>query len=172
MSEAFLSEIRIFGFNFPPKGWAFCNGQILPIAQNQALFSLLGVTYGGNGVTTFALPNLQTRVPMHFGQGLGLSAYALGQTGGLTSVTLTAQQMPAHVHGLRASNDAASTNAPSDAVVLASQANTYTPVSANITPMAGTELGLSEGGQPHQNLQPYLGLNFCMCLTGVFPSRN
>jgi microcystin-dependent protein len=171
MAEAFLSEIRIFGFNFAPKSWAFCNGQILAIAQNQALFSLLGTTYGGNGVTTFALPNLQARVPMHFGQGPGLSPYVLGQTGGTTSVTLTGQQMPAHVHGLRASNDAASANAPSDTVVLASQANTYTPVTSNITTMAPAELG-SEGGQPHDNVQPYLGLNFCMCIAGVFPSRN
>jgi microcystin-dependent protein len=172
VAEAFLSEIRIFGFNFPPKGWAFCNGQLLPIAQNQALFSLLGTTYGGNGVQNFALPNLQGRAPLHFGNGLGLSSYPLGAVVGQETVTLTTSNVPAipHTHSVRGVSEAATTNDGTGAY-LAAQASTYTPA-ANLVSMNGAEIGPFGGSQPHPNMQPYLVLNFCICLQGVFPSRN
>ena len=166
MAEPFLSEIRIFSFNFPPKGWAFCNGQFLPINQNQALFALLGTTYGGNGQTTFALPNLQGRAPMHFGNG-----HTLGEAGGSTAVTLTMQQMPQHIHLLNVTNNAATATAPDNTVVVAAAPSNAYGAAGNLVAMAPT-VGNVGGSQPHQNMQPYLGLNFCIALQGIFPSRN
>jgi len=173
VSDSFISEIRIFGFNFPPKGWAACNGQTMAISQNQALFSLLGTTYGGNGVTTFALPNLQGRIPVHQGQGLGLSSYQLGSVGGEQAHTLTLGETPAvpHSHTLQAVSEAATANTATSSTYLAAQAATYGPPT-NLVSMAASEIGSSGGGQPHPNMQPYLVLNFCICLQGLFPSRN
>jgi len=165
MSEPFLSEIRIFSFNFPPKGWAFCNGQFLPINQNQALFALLGTTYGGNGQTTFALPNLKGRAPIHFGGG-----HTLGEAAGSSSVTINIQQLPTHIHAIACSNQNASTNAPSNAFLGASN-NLYTSPGSLTTMQPGSVTSVG-GSQPHNNMMPYLVLNFCIALQGIFPSRN
>lgn len=168
MSEPFLSEIKIVSFNFPPKGWALCNGQFLPINQNQALFALLGTTYGGNGQTTFALPNLRGRVPIHFG-----AAHDLGEAAGSTSVTVNIQQLPTHQHLLQGVNSPATTNTPSNTVMYsnstASQA--YQPP-ANLVAMAPQAVSSVGGSQPHNNMMPYLVLNFIIALQGIFPSRN
>lgn len=164
MAEPFLSEIRVMSFNFAPKGWALCNGQLLPINQNQALFSLLGTTYGGDGRVNFALPNLQGRVPVHVGSG-----FVLGQTGGEAAHTVTVSELPQHTHAVSAASDAASTNVPSSSTYLASQANVYTPA-ANLTAMSAGAVGLVGGSQAHQNMQPFLAFNFCIALQGIFPS--
>jgi microcystin-dependent protein len=167
MAEPFLSEIRIFSFNFPPKGWAFCNGQLLPINQNQALFALLGTTYGGNGQTTFALPNLQGKAPIHSGAG-----HTLGETGGSSSVTLTQQQMPQHLHFMQGTSQDASGPVPSGGL-LAKANNMYeSPNSGNLTTLNPGSVSNVGGSQPHNNLMPYLVLNFCIALQGIFPSRN
>jgi microcystin-dependent protein len=167
MSTPFLGMIATFGFNFAPRGWAMCNGQILAIAQNTALFSLLGTTYGGNGQTTFALPDLRSRVPTHMGQGPGLSSYALGQTGGSESTTLTVNQMPAHTHTVEAASTFTSKN-PSNRYPAGGGAYGDT----GDTAMNTTVVGTTGGSQPHENLQPYLTLNTCIALQGIFPSRN
>ena len=178
MSEPFLGMISIFGFNFAPRGWAMCNGQILAIAQNTALFSLLGTTYGGNGQTTFALPNLQSRVPIHFGQGPGLSAYALGQAAGSESVTLTNAQMPQHNHGgaLLATNATADDSIPAGAYLAQRADGTAnfksSPPAPATAAMAQGTIPLDGGSQPVSILEPYLALNFCIALEGIFPSRN
>jgi microcystin-dependent protein len=171
--EAYVGEIGIVGFNFPPKGWAFCNGQILSIAQNQALFSLLGTTYGGDGRTTFALPNLQGRAPIHFGQGSGLSGYTLGQAGGVESVTLNTDQMPSHDHAGSCSGSTGSIPGPGSNVwaITSTGEKPY----SNATPdnkMSTQGINPSGGGQAHANIQPYLALNFIICLVGIFPSRS
>jgi microcystin-dependent protein len=166
MAEPFIGEIKIFTFNFVPRGYGACNGQLLPIAQNTALFSILGITYGGNGQTTFALPNLIGRAPIHVGQGPGLSQYDLGQNGGTADVTLTAAELPMHSHNMQVASDAPTSGAPSPANVLAGAA-IYGPAQ-NLVPMAS--LGASP--QAHNNRQPYLTLNFCIALQGYFPSRN
>jgi microcystin-dependent protein len=166
MAEPFLSEIRIFGFNYAPKSWAMCNGQFLPINQNQALFSLLGTTYGGNGQTTFALPDLRAKVPIHVGNG-----HTLGETGGSNAVTLNIQQLPQHIHFFQATNDGPTATAPaSDNVIASSPSNTFAPSGAAVA-MADTVKHVG-GSQPHENRQPYLGLNFCIALQGIFPSPN
>ena len=165
MAEPFLSEIRIMSFNFAPKGWAMCNGQLLPINQNQALFSLLGTTYGGNGQTTFALPNLKGRVPIHTG-----NAHTLGETAGSEAVTVNIQQLTTHSHFLQATNqDANRTSAPTNAV-LGPANNLYGPASnlTTLLPQSVTSIG---GSQAHNNLMPYLVLNFCIALQGIFPSQ-
>jgi microcystin-dependent protein len=172
MAEPFLGQIIIVGFNFAPRGWALCNGQILSIAQNTALFSLLGTTYGGNGQTTFALPNLQGRVALHAGQGAGLSERDLGEVGGEESVTLNQSQMPVHTHTLGASGAAATTDSPANAVLARSvRATVYgpTPVTSTLAPQSIAPAG---GSQPHDNMPPYLVLNYCIALEGIFPSRN
>lgn len=166
MAEPFLSEIRIMSFNFPPKGWAFCNGQTLPINQNQALFSLLGTTYGGNGQNNFALPDLRGRVPIHMGAG-----FILGQAGGETAHTLTMSEMPAHTHLAQGSGTAANTNTATNSTLLGIQNNVYNPP-ANLVAMSPTEISNAGGSQAHQNMQPYLTLSFCIALQGIFPSRN
>jgi microcystin-dependent protein len=165
MATPFLGEVKIVSFNFAPKGWALCNGQLLPINQNQALFSLLGTTYGGNGQTTFALPNLQGRVPLHMG-----SAFVMGQAGGETAHTLNISEMPAHTHIPVGSSNNASVTTPAGNLWAAQSGGGYSPSSnANMNPASITNVG---GSQPHDNMSPYLVLNFCIALSGVFPSRN
>jgi microcystin-dependent protein len=175
MSNPFVAEIRIFPFNFAPTGWAFCAGQILPLSQNTALFSLLGTTYGGDGKSNFALPNMQGNVPMHPGQGPGLSLHDLGETGGSTTVTLLQTEMPAHGHNLMA--DALFDGvdpAPSPTLAYA-KASAGTPFSTvtttNIVQFNTNAIAPAGGNQPHNNLQPYLTLNFCIALQGVYPPR-
>jgi microcystin-dependent protein len=172
MSEPFIGEIRIFGFNFAPRGWALCSGQIMSIAQNTALFSLLGTMYGGNGQTTFALPDLRGRMPNHFGQGPGLSNYSQGQVSGVESVTLLQGNIPAHTHLIACSTDDATTADPSNAFPSAFTSKIYaaSPTAGKImNPAMASQVG---GNQPHDNMPPYLTLNFCIALEGIFPSRN
>jgi microcystin-dependent protein len=168
MASPFLGTIQPFGFNFAPRGWAMCNGQILSIAQNTALFSLLGTTYGGNGQTTFALPDLRSRVPVHHGQGPGLSSYSLGQQAGQESVTLTVNDMPLHQHGVAATGTFATKN-PGGQVPAPGGAYGSPP---DATSMNAGMIQPTGGNQPHANIQPYLALNFCICIEGLFPSRN
>jgi microcystin-dependent protein len=173
MADPFVAEIRIFGFQFAPRGWAFCNGQILPISQNTALFSLLGTTYGGNGQSTFALPNMQDSAPMHPGQGPGLSLHDLGEQGGEPFVTLLESEMPAHSHAWRASTDDGDLKAPT---ALRSYARSiggsaYAPGNSPLGMMAFQALPPAGGSLPHNNMMPYLTLNFCIALQGVFPPR-
>ena len=164
MSEPFMSEIRIFSFGFPPKGWAFCNGQLLPINQNQPLFSLLGTTYGGDGRVNFGLPNLQGRIPMDMGGG-----HTIGEHGGEQAHTLSISEIPAHTHFVNASSSIGNTVVPTGAI-LGSPANmSYRPMNAvtNLHPMTISNIG---GSQAHLNMQPFLVLNFCISLQGVFPT--
>jgi microcystin-dependent protein len=165
MAEPFLSEIRIMSFSFPPKGWALCNGQLLPINQNQALFSLLGTTYGGDGRVNFALPNLQGNTPMHVGNG-----HTLGEKGGEQSHTLSIAELPTHTHVLNASSTPANTNVPTGAYV-ASVNNAYT-APANLVALSSASVANAGGSQAHLNMQPFLVLNFCIALQGIFPSQN
>ncbi|HEV7768228.1 MAG TPA: tail fiber protein [Thermoanaerobaculia bacterium] len=167
MAEPFLSEIRIFSFNFPPKSWAFCNGQFLPINQNQALFSLLGTTYGGNGQTTFALPNLQGRVPIHVGAG-----HALGEAAGTTAVTITQQTMPQHLHFLQGTSTVGTQAVPTGNVPALFNLTIYSNNITNLTAFAASSVSSVGGSQAHENMQPYLTLNFCIALQGIFPSQN
>ncbi len=174
MADPFVAEIRIFPFYFAPTGWAFCNGQLLPISQNTALFSLLGTTYGGDGRATFALPNLQGSAAMHPGQGQGLSLRDLGEIGGTESITLLTSEIPFHTHTLRADAlDTADLNAPTPARVLALSTNVaaYQPNAAGPVTMAPQALTPAGGSLPHNNMQPYLTLNFCIARQGVFPPR-
>jgi len=169
MADPFVAEIRIFPFNFAPKGWAWCDGQLLPLSQNTALFSLLGTTYGGDGKSTFALPDLEGRAPMHPGQGPGLSLHDLGETGGSETVTLLLSEIPLHPHGLRASLDDADIRIPSPARSLA-KSQMYATGAPN-TAMAFEGLAPAGGDQPHNNLMPYLTFYFNIALQGVFPPR-
>jgi microcystin-dependent protein len=172
--DPFVAEIRIFGFNFAPKGWAFCDGQLLPLSQNTALFSLLGTTYGGDGKSNFALPNMQGNAPMHPGQGPGLSLHDLGETGGSETVTLLQSEIPSHSHFVRGHTaDIADTKAPSSLVVLAKSNNgqLYQTAATGLTLMSANALTPAGGDQPHNNMMPYLTLNFCIALQGVFPPR-
>jgi microcystin-dependent protein len=170
--DPFVAEIRIFPFNFAPTGWAWCDGQLLPISQNTALFSLLGTTYGGDGRSTFALPDLQGAAPMHPGQGPGLSLHDLGEIGGSDAVTLLVSEMPAHAHALRANTvDVADTNIPSPNAVFAQSSGGTLYQAASNTQLAPEALTPAGGDQPHNNLQPYLTLYFCIALQGVFPPR-
>ena len=171
MASPFVAEIRIFPFNFAPKGWAWCDGQLLPLSQNTALFSLLGTTYGGDGKSNFALPDLQGRAPMHPGQGPGLSLHDLGETGGSETVSLLESEIPSHSHTLRAILDDADVAIPTPARILAkSSASMYFAGTGN-TAMAPEGLAPAGGDQPHNNMQPYLTFFFCIALQGVFPPR-
>lgn len=171
MADPFVAEIRIFPFNFAPKGWAFCDGQLLPISQNTALFSLLGTIYGGNGKSNFALPNVQGRSPMHPGQGPGLSLHDLGETGGSETVALLLSEIPLHNHAVNAAGgDPAESNNPQGNAMSRANLNVYTN-NLTLTQMSSNTLAPAGGDLPHNNLQPYLTLNFCIALQGVFPPR-
>lgn len=174
MADPFVAEIRIFPFNFAPKGWAWCDGQLMPISQNTALFSLLGTTYGGNGKSTFGLPDLQGCAPMHPGQGPGLSLHDLGETGGSETVTLLESETPSHLHVMRASSDDGDLKAPTPSRSLARSIGgfAYQSSAAGLQPMAPEALPPAGGDQPHNNLQPYLTLFFSIALQGVFPPRS
>ena len=164
MAEPFLSEIRLMSFVFAPQGWALCNGQLLPINQNQALFSLLGTTFGGNGTTNFALPDLRGRVPIHVGAG-----HTLGERGGEQAHTLSINELPTHTHIVNATNNPADSNIPANNTFLGTVANVYTAAS-NVTSLAPAEIGNSGGSQAHLNMQPFLVLSYCIALQGIFPS--
>lgn len=170
MSEPFLAEIRIMGFNFAPRGWALCDGQIMPINQNQSLYSLLGTTYGGDGRTTFALPDLRGRTPIHVGGSDGVH-HSLGQKSGEETHTLSAAEMPQHDHALKASNDAGNQNSPGGNFFANAGTNIYGDPT-NLTDLNSGTVSNTGGGQSHDNMQPYLALNFCIALQGLFPSRN
>lgn len=169
--DPFVAEIRIFPFNFAPRGWAWCDGQLLPLSQNTALFSLLGTTYGGNGKSNFALPDLQGRAPMHPGQGPGLSLHDLGETGGSETVTLLESEIPAHSHGFRGSSQLGLENIPTGQNwAMGDGVNLYAAPNPAVS-MAPESLAPAGGDQPHNNLQPYLTFYFCIALQGVFPPR-
>jgi microcystin-dependent protein len=168
VSDPFLAQVMIFAGNFAPRGWAFCSGQVLPIAQNTALFSLLGTTYGGNGQTTFALPDLRGRVPMHSGQGPGLTNRVLGEAGGSETVTLLATQIPQHGHTANASSEDSTSSKPDGAVPAGNGAY----AAASDTTMSPAFISGGGGNQPHNNVQPFLVLNYVIALEGIFPSRN
>jgi len=173
MSEPFIAEIRIFAGNFAPRGWAFCDGQLLPISQNTALFSLIGTTYGGDGRSTTGLPNLQGRAPMHSGRGPGLTSRRLGETVGVESVTLTEAQMPAHTHSMRfESVETGNSNSPEYNVYAQSAVSAASVFSENTPNSAVTTLRNTGGGFAHNNMQPYIGVNFIIALWGVYPSRS
>lgn len=172
MSDPFLAEIRIFTGGFAPKGWAQCDGQLLAISQNTALFSLVGTTYGGNGQSTFALPGLQGAAPMQSGQGPGLSTRDLGEQGGEQSVTLLETEMPSHSHSLLASNQLATVPDPQQHSLARANANAYATSPATFTPMSPNALGPVGGALPHNNMPPYLALNFIIALQGIFPQRS
>jgi microcystin-dependent protein len=173
MGTPYMGEIRIMSFGFAPQGWAQCNGQALPINQNQALFSLLGTMYGGNGQTTFALPNLRGKVPIHFGNG-----HTQGEAAGASSVTINQQSMPQHLHVLNGSTQSDKTSPnpnttdPSGALFADTQAKIYAPAAGSLTTLHPSTIGNTGGGQPHENRQPFLTLNFCIALQGIFPSHN
>lgn len=168
MSTPYLSEIRIMSFSFAPQGWALCNGQLLPISQNQALFTLLGTGYGGDGRTTFGLPDLRGNVPIHFGSG-----YTLGQRGGEVNHTLVTGEMPSHLHGANASTGTASVNSPVGAFLASSPGNDYTASSNGpLVTLATTAVATVGASQPHTNQQPFLTLSFCIAIQGIFPSQN
>jgi microcystin-dependent protein len=180
MQPPFLGQITLFPYNFAPFGWAMCEGQLLPISQNTALFSLLGTQFGGDGRSNFALPDLRGRVPIGQGQGPGLSPYVVGEQQGAEQVTLTAATDPAHSHAFLAFAAAATTNAPNGALPAEGHGsgrggtfavNTYAASGASVTLAAG-EVGAAGGNQPHNNLQPYLTLNWCIAMQGIFPSRS
>jgi microcystin-dependent protein len=171
MSEPFLAEVRIVGFNFAPRGWAFCDGQILPISQNQSLYSLLGTTYGGDGRTSFALPDLRGRTPIHVGRSNGGDFHTLGQKSGEETHTLSAAEMAQHDHVAMASSANATVNIPTGQVFARSAERAYHEPGPNVALHSGTLLNVG-GGQAHDNMQPYLALNFCIALQGLFPSRN
>lgn len=169
MAQPYVGEIRMFGGNFAPAGWMFCNGQLLPISENETLFQLIGTTYGGDGQSTFALPNLQSRTPIHMGQGPGLSNYILAQTGGVENVTLTTQQLPAHSHAFMASSVADSASPTNAYLAQSSQATMFfaDPPSQN---MKVNAIGNAGGNQPHENMQPFLCVSFIISMFGIFPS--
>ena len=190
MADPFVAEIRIFPFNFAPVGWAFCNGQVMPISQNTALFSLLGTTYGGNGTSNFQLPNLQGRVPMHQGNGAGLTPRVIGEFSGSENTQLLSNNLPLHNHPLNALATAGTTNVPASGVGLAEPSgavtishpapdfpgitvavNAYASGTPN-TPLAAASIGLTGGNVPISILQPYLVVNFVICMVGIYPTRN
>ena len=171
MSDPFIGEIRMFGGNFAPAGWAFCSGQVMPISENDALFNLIGTTYGGDGQSTFALPNLQSRLPMHMGTGAGLSPRTIGETGGVETVTLTTQQIPIHNHAPQAVSGNGNQATPQNGVWAGAAASRYT-TSAPSLAMNPSLVGAAGGNQPHDNMMPYLAISFIISLFGVFPSQS
>lgn len=174
MSDPFVAEIRIFPFNFAPKGWAFCNGQLLPLSQNTALFSLLGTMYGGDGKSTFALPDLQGSAPMQQGQSQTGTSYFQGQTGGTDTILLLQSEIPNHQHAIEANINQAqlATPSPARALARANPGQAYTATLTNIAQFSQTSsILITGGGQPHNNLMPYLTLNFCIALQGIYPPR-
>jgi len=179
MAEPFLGQLQAFGFDFPPRGWAFCNGQLLPIAQNTALFALLGTFYGGDGRSNFALPDLRGRVPIHFGSDANGNSYALGQTGGVENVTLTLVELPAHSHSFSGTSAPANVKRPVANAAYAqstlagpiSPGNSFYAASESLVAINPNTVAVAGGGQPHDNLQPYLVLNWCIALQGIFPPR-
>jgi microcystin-dependent protein len=173
MSDPFIGEIKMFAGNFAPRGWAFCDGSLLPISANTALFSLLGTTYGGDGKSTFALPDLRGRAPMHFGAGPGLTNRKIGEKSGTETVTLTTAEIPSHNHTLMGSQDVASSQDPA-ANVLAqdSKTNFYNPNPGNTVQMNAASLSPNGGNQPHENMQPFLAINYIIALQGTFPPRS
>jgi microcystin-dependent protein len=172
MSEPFVGQIYLVGFNFAPVGYAFCDGALVPISQNEALFQLLGTTYGGDGQSTFALPDLRSRVPVHQGQGPGLSNYVLGEAAGTEAVTLTLQQIPSHNHVANCSSNSSNTASPVGAI-WAKDSGTDTPYGtpAKKTMLTGA-IGPAGGSQPHENRQPFLAINYIIALNGIFPSQS
>jgi microcystin-dependent protein len=174
MADPFVAEIRILPTNFAPRGWAFCNGQLMPISQNTALFSLLGTTYGGDGRTTFGLPDLQGRTPMHPGQGPGLSLHDLGEQGGSDSVTLLQSEMPPHRHALvgQATPLGGVVNPTGNSLNRPASGNAYSSSTANQVALSPLALGVAGSSFPHNNLMPYLTLSFCIALQGVYPPRS
>jgi len=175
MSDPYLGEVRIFGFNFAPRGWALCNGQLLSVSANSALFSLLGTNYGGNGTTTFALPNFQGSVAMGQGNGAGLQSYSVGESGGSQTVTLLTPAMPMHTHTLQGRQGrgltAHANPGAGDALITSSGGDAYASGNPNAQ-MSPLAMGLTGGSQPHNNAMPSLVLSYCIALTGVYPSRN
>ena len=173
MADPFVAEIRLFPFSFAPTGWALCDGQLLPISQNTALFSLLGTTYGGDGKSTFALPDLQGRVPMQPGDGPGLSLHDLGEVSGVESVTLLTSEIPVHSHALNADTvDLGDTNIPNANATFAQSSGGTLYQTSTDTQLAANALATAGGGLPHTNMQPYLTVSFCIALQGVFPPRS
>jgi len=170
MADPFVAEIRIFPFNFAPRGWAWCDGQLLPLSQNTALFSLLGTTYGGDGKSNFALPDLQGRTPMHPGQGPGLSLHDLGETGGSETVSLLESEIPSHSHSWSGTLDDDDSTLPQDHL-LGGLSVIYAPGNSALVAMSDQALAPAGGDQPHNNMQPYLTYYFCIALQGVFPPR-
>ena len=175
MAQPYVGEIRMFAGNFAPAGWMFCSGQLLPISEYETLFNLIGTTYGGDGQSTFALPDLQSRVPIHVGTGPDGTTYQLSESFGVETVTLTTQQMPIHTHAVVASTDGGNVLSPQNAVLAApasSQAGMmgYAPAGSTDLTMAGTEITPLGGSQPHDNMQPYLCINYIISLFGIFPS--
>jgi microcystin-dependent protein len=171
MSDQFLGEIRMFGFSFPPANWASCDGRLIPIQQNAALFSLLGTQFGGNGTQTFGLPDLRGRVPIDWGDGNGLSPYVMGQLGGTETTTLLSTQMPQHNHTVHAATSSGTTSRPDSAVPAHAGSSIYA-AAPDATVMNAGMIGQTGGSQPFNNLQPFLVVNFCIALVGIFPSRN
>ncbi len=174
-AEPLLGQIMLVGFSFAPRGWAFCDGQVLAIAQNEALFALVGTTYGGDGQATFALPDLRSRVPIHQGNGPGLSNYSMGQVGGTESVTLTINEMPAHTHTLGEAAINSDSKSPVGAVVPGNVSGTNTNIystAATDSNMAPNIVATGGASQPHNNIQPFVTINYCIALEGIFPSRN
>jgi microcystin-dependent protein len=179
MGSPYVGEIRCFGFSFAPAGWAFCNGQLMPISENEALFAIIGTTYGGDGQSTYGLPNLQGRVPMHAGNGPGGFNTTIGEVFGTTSVTLTVNQIPQHAHAVFAESVAPgggaehSASPTSSAFIGSSNPDGIYKTTPTIdAPFSGVAIGSAGGSQPHENMQPYLALNFCIALFGIFPSQN
>ena len=171
MSDPFLGEIRVFGFSYPPQAWANCAGQLLPISQNAALFSILGTSFGGDGRSTFALPNLQGIVPVHVGAGPGLTPRALGETGGTPEVTLSMTEMRAHSHAANCNSGPGTSYGPANKVWASDAGGASEYASGGNVPMAANALTPAGGGQPHDNQQPYLALNFCIALQGIYAPR-
>lgn len=171
MSNPFVGEIRMFGGNFAPAGWAFCNGQLLPISENDVLFTLIGTTYGGDGQDTFGLPDLRGRLPMHMGSGAGLTPRTLSETGGVESVALTTQQIPNHTHAPMADSNNGNQATPQNGIWAAAAASRYSSSAPNLA-MNNTLVGAAGGSQPHDNLMPYLAVSFIISLFGIFPTQS